>query len=40
MTIRLNIGRKNVKDHAIGMIMGAAGRENYLGIVKNILVLG
>jgi hypothetical protein len=40
LMIRVNIGRKNVRDKGNGMIMGATGRGKSLGIFKNILVFG
>jgi hypothetical protein len=40
MTIRVNIRRRTTGDKWNGMIMGAMGRWDYLGVVKNILVFG
>jgi hypothetical protein len=40
MMIRVNIGRKAVKDQGNGMIMDIVGRGKSLGSVKNKLVLG
>jgi hypothetical protein len=38
--IRANIGRKTAKDKWDGMIKGATGKGESLGIVKNRLVFG